>query len=132
MCLMAGVSGTVWGGPMIFGGLWATSDQFTLLAMLTGGMMGAAIISYGPLPRVALSYMIPLCRDSGARGRRRNEAGRANRRKLGCDGGWASCGGTAPVRMLQACLAEPHAFTRIYTAPMESSLIRFALAGGTG
>lgn len=60
LCLLAGVNGTVWSGSMLFGGLWASPDQFTLLAMLTGGMMGAAIISYGPLPRAALSYMIPL------------------------------------------------------------------------
>ena len=60
VCLLAGVSGTLWGASMVFGGLWATSDQFTLLAMLTGGMMGAAVISYGPLPRAALSYMLPL------------------------------------------------------------------------
>mgnify|MGYP001614090083 CR=1 FL=1 len=64
MGLLAGVNGTMWGGSMIFGGLWASPDQFTLLAMLTGGMMGAAIISYGPLPRVALMYMFPLAAGS--------------------------------------------------------------------
>jgi hypothetical protein len=58
--LLASLNGVAWGFSMAIGGFDATPGVFTLLAMLTGGMMGAAVISYGPLPRAAFAYMIPL------------------------------------------------------------------------
>lgn len=60
IALIAGLNGAGWGASMVLGGTYATADQFTLLAMLTGGMMGAAVISYGPLPRAAFAYMLLL------------------------------------------------------------------------
>ncbi len=60
IAIIAGLNGTAWGVSMAVSGAAATADQFTLMAMLTGGMMGAAVISYGPLPRAAFAYMLPL------------------------------------------------------------------------
>ncbi|MBX3594564.1 bifunctional diguanylate cyclase/phosphodiesterase [Sphingomonas sp.] len=58
--IMAFANGLAWGLLMVFGARYIQPLDFALLAMLTGGMMGAAIISYGPLPSAALSYLVPL------------------------------------------------------------------------
>ena len=38
----------------------ATPEQFNLLAMLSGGMMGASVMTYGPMPRAAAAFIAPL------------------------------------------------------------------------
>jgi diguanylate cyclase (GGDEF)-like protein len=52
-------SGSVWGIGMAGAGFMASALQFNLLAMLSGGMLGAAVLTYGPLPRAAFAFILP-------------------------------------------------------------------------
>lgn len=58
--LLALTNGIAWGTGIILAAVIASPTQFNLLAMLIGGMLGAATITYGPLPRAAYCFGAPV------------------------------------------------------------------------
>jgi diguanylate cyclase (GGDEF)-like protein/PAS domain S-box-containing protein len=54
---VAVASGALWCLSIAFSATIATPAQFIMLAMLSGGMMGAAVMTYGPMPRAAIAFI---------------------------------------------------------------------------
>lgn len=54
------VNGAIWGVGIALAAIIATPGQFNILAALSGGMMGAAILTQGAFARAALLFIIPL------------------------------------------------------------------------
>jgi hypothetical protein len=53
-------NGIVWGSGLALASFIATPLQFNILAALSGGMMGAAILTYGSMARAALMFICPI------------------------------------------------------------------------
>lgn len=60
LSLFALTGGLLWGGMMIASGFGSDPVQFALLAMLGGGVLTIAIVSYGQLVRAAVAFIVPL------------------------------------------------------------------------
>ena len=54
------LNGIAWGGGIALGGMVASPGEFLMLAALTGGMMGAAVLINGSMACAALFYMGPV------------------------------------------------------------------------
>ena len=55
---LALAKGMVWGSFCGFGAIIASAPQLTLIAAICGGAIGSATLTYGPLPRAALAYLL--------------------------------------------------------------------------
>jgi diguanylate cyclase (GGDEF)-like protein len=53
-------NGMVWGIGIALAAMVASPGQFTILAALSGGMMGAAILTHGSMARAALLFIVPI------------------------------------------------------------------------
>lgn len=58
---MALFNGLVWGVGIAAGAVIANERQFTIVALLSGGMLGAAILTYASMARAAILFMTPIC-----------------------------------------------------------------------
>ena len=54
---IAAANGVLWCISIALAAAVATPTQFIMLAMLSGGMMGAAVMTYGPMPRAAITFI---------------------------------------------------------------------------
>ena len=52
--LISLLNGVIWGSGIALAGMVATPGQFYTIAALSGGMMGAAVLTYGSMARAAL------------------------------------------------------------------------------
>lgn len=60
LCLFAFAGGSLWGSMMVASGFGSNAVQFALLAMLGGGVLTIAIVTYGSLFRAAFAFILPL------------------------------------------------------------------------
>ncbi|NBC37536.1 EAL domain-containing protein [Novosphingobium sp. FSY-8] len=54
------IYGLIWGVGIAATGFIANSTQFCIIALLSGGMMGAAVLSYSAMARGAVLFMTPI------------------------------------------------------------------------
>ena len=56
--IIAGVNGAIWGLGLAAASFVLDPVHFNVVALLIGGMMGAAVMTYGAMPRAALAFIL--------------------------------------------------------------------------
>ena len=56
--IVAALNGAVWGLGMAGASYILSPTHFAIIAVLIGGMMGAAVMTYGAIPRAAIAYIL--------------------------------------------------------------------------
>ena len=58
MVIVAALNGAIWGLGMAVSSFILPPAHFAIIAVLIGGMMGAAVMTYGAIPRAAIAYIL--------------------------------------------------------------------------
>lgn len=58
--VLALINGLIWGGGMLGASFILEPEQFGIVCVLIGGMMGAAVMTYGALPRAAMAFIVAI------------------------------------------------------------------------